>query len=404
MTSGPGSHPVLMEIDMSKGSLFRAAAILALLTATVGSAAAQDAVKIGMVMPLTGPLAAAGQQVLAGARLYVKQHGDTVAGKKIELIVRDDASSGETGKRLIQELIVNEKVDIIGGGITADLFASAGLITEAQKPAVIMLSSTTAVVEKSPFYVRTSCTLAQSSAILADWALKNKLAKAVTLITEFAPGLEAEETFTNNFKAAGGQITEAIRVPLKNPDFAPFLQRVKEAAPQALFVFVPSTQAATFAKQFVERGLDKAGIALIGPGDLTDDEALPNMGDAMLGVVTAHFYSAAHPSAVNAAFTEAYRKDAKDGANFMAVSGYDGLHAIYEALRKTAGSTDGKALIAAMRGMTWESPRGPMSIDRNTGEVVHNIYIRKVEKNGGDLRNVEFETFNNVRDPRVAAR
>ncbi len=335
---------------------------------------------------------------------FVKQHGDTVAGKKIELIVRDDASSGETGKRLIQELIVNEKVDIIGGGITADLFASAGLITEAQKPAVIMLSSTTAVVEKSPFYVRTSCTLAQSSAILADWALKNKLAKAVTLITEFAPGLEAEETFTNNFKAAGGQITEAIRVPLKNPDFAPFLQRVKEAAPQALFVFVPSTQAATFAKQFVERGLDKAGIALIGPGDLTDDEALPNMGDAMLGVVTAHFYSAAHPSAVNAAFTEAYRKDAKDGANFMAVSGYDGLHAIYEALRKTAGSTDGKALIAAMRGMTWESPRGPMSIDRNTGEVVHNIYIRKVEKNGGDLRNVEFETFNNVRDPRVAAR
>jgi branched-chain amino acid transport system substrate-binding protein len=267
-----------------------------------------------------------------------------------------------------------------------------------------MLSSTTAVVEKSPFYVRTSCTLAQSSAILADWAVKKGFAKAVTLITEFAPGLEAEETFTNNFKAAGGQIAEAIRVPLKNPDFAPFLQRVKEAAPQALFVFVPSTQAATFARQFVERGLDKAGITLIGPGDLTDDEALPNMGDAMLGAVTAHFYSAAHASALNAAFTDAYRKEAKDGANFMAVSGYDGMHAIYEALKTTAGSTDGKALVAAMRGMTWESPRGPMSIDRNTGEVVHNIYIRKVEKSGGEPRNIEFETFNNVRDPRVAAR
>ena len=234
--------------------------------------------------------------------------------------------------------------------------------------------------------------------------MKKGLAKAVTLVTEFAPGLEAEATFTNNYKAAGGQIAEAIRVPLRNPDFAPFLQRVKEAGPQALFVFVPSTQAATFAKQFVERGLDKAGITLIGPGDLTDDEALPNMGDAMLGVVTAHFYSAAHVSTINAAFTDAYRKEAKDGANFMAVSGYDGMHAIYEALKKTSGSANGKALIAAMKGMTWESPRGPMSIDRNTGEVVHNIYIRKVEKTGGELRNVEFETFNNVRDPRVAAR
>jgi branched-chain amino acid transport system substrate-binding protein len=388
---------------MSTGSLFRATAF-ALATVAAGSAHAQDTVKIGMVMPMTGPLAAAGQQVLAGARLYVKQHGDTVAGKKIELIVRDDASSGETGKRLIQEEIVNDKVDIIGGGLTADLFPSASLITETQKPTVIMISSTTAVVEKSPFFVRTSCTLAQSSAILADWTMKQGLGKAVTLVTEFAPGLEAEETFTNNYKAAGGQIAEVIRVPLRSPDFAPFLQRVKEAAPQALFVFVPSTQAAAFAKQFVERGLDKAGITLIGPGDLTDDEALPGMGDAMLGTVTAHFYSAAHASAFNKAFTSAYREEAKDAANFMAVSGYDGMHVIYEALKKSAGSTDGKTLIAAMRGMTWESPRGPMSIDRNTGEVVHNIYIRKVEKAGGELRNVEFETFNNVRDPRVATR
>jgi ABC-type branched-subunit amino acid transport system substrate-binding protein len=210
-----------------------------------------------------------------------------VAGKQIELIVRDDASFGETGKRLIQELVVNDKVDI-GGGLTADLIPSAPLLTEAQKPTVIMLSSTTAVVAKSPFFVRTSCTLAQSSAIMADWAVKKRLSKGVTLVTKFAPGLEAEETFTNNYKAAGGQVVEAIRVPLRSPDFAPFLQRVKDASPQALFVFIPSTQAAAFAKQFVERGLDKAGITLIGPGDLTDDEALQNMGDAILGTVTAH--------------------------------------------------------------------------------------------------------------------
>jgi branched-chain amino acid transport system substrate-binding protein len=380
------------------------AAVLAASIAAAGSASAQATVKIGMVMPMTGPLAAAGQQVLAGARLYIKQHDETVAGKRIELIVRDDASSGETGKRLIQELVVNDKVDVIGGSLTADLMPSAPLLTEAQKPTVIMISSTTAVVAKSPFFVRTSCTLAQSSAILADWAAKKGLGKAVTLVTEFAPGLEAEETFTNNYKAAGGQVAEAIRVPLRSPDFAPFLQRVKQAAPQALFVFIPSTQAAVFARQFVERGLDKAGIALIGPGDLTDDEALQNMGDVMLGAVTAHFYSATHASALNKAFTEAYQKEAKVRANFMAVAGYDGMHLIYEALKKADGSTDGKTLLAAMKGMTWESPRGPISIDRNSGEVMHNIYIRKVEKVDGELRNAEFETFNNVRDPRVAAK
>jgi branched-chain amino acid transport system substrate-binding protein len=383
---------------------FLGAAVVAVSIATVASAAAQGTVKVGMVMPMTGPLAAAGQQVIAGARLYIKQHGDRVAGKQIELIVRDDASSGETGKRLIQELVVNDKVDVIGGGLTADLIPSALLLTEAQKPTVIMLSSTTAVVEKSPFFVRTSCTLAQSSAIMADWAVKKRLSKAVTLVTEFAPGLEAEETFTNNYKAAGGQVVEAIRVPLRSPDFAPFLQRVKDASPQALFVFIPTTPAAAFAKQFVERGLDKAGITLIGPGDLSDDEALQNMGDPMLGTVTAHFYSAAHASALNKAFTEAYQQEAKARANFMAVSGYDGMHLIYEALKKTGGSADGKTLVAAMKGMSWESPRGPMSIDRDSGDVVHNIYIRKVEKVDGELRNIEFETFGNVRDPRVAAK
>ena len=383
---------------------FLGAAVVAISIATVASASGQGTVKVGMVMPMTGPLAAAGQQVIAGARLYIKQHGDRVAGKQIELIVRDDASSGETGKRLIQELVVNDKVDVIGGGLTADLIPSAPLLTEAQKPTVIMLSSTTAVVGKSPFFVRTSCTLAQSSAIMADWAVKKRLSKAVTLVTEFAPGLEAEETFTDNYKAAGGQVVEAIRVPLRGPDFAPFLQRVKDASPQALFVFIPSTQAAVFAKQFVERGLDKAGITLIGPGDLSDDEALQNMGDAMLGTVTAHFYSASHASALNKAFTEAYQQEAKARANFMAVSGYDGMHLIYEALKKTGGSADGKTLVAAMKGMSWESPRGPMSIDHDSGDVVHNIYIRKVEKADGELRNIEFETFGNVRDPRVAAK
>jgi len=384
--------------------IVRSAMILAIAVSAGASANAQNAVKVGMVMPMTGGLAAAGQQVVAGARLYIKQHGDKVAGRQIELLVKDGASSPETGKRLMQELIVNDKVDVIGGGLTADLLPGASLFTEARIPAVIMLSSTTAVVDKSSFFVRTSCTLAQSSGIIANWAIKSGLTKAVTLVSEFAPGLEAEETFTNNYKAGGGQIAEKIRVPLRSPDFAPFLQRVHDAAPQAVFVFIPSVQAATFAKQFVERGLDKAGIKLIGPGDLTDDEALPNMGEAMLGAVTAHFYSAAHPSELNKTFAEAYQKAYGSRPNFMAVSGYDGMHAIYEALKKTGGSSDGPALVAAMKGAAWESPRGPMSIDRNTGEVVHNIYIRHVEKVNGELRNIEFVTFSDVRDPRVAAK
>jgi branched-chain amino acid transport system substrate-binding protein len=377
---------------------------LAIATLAAGGAAAQSTVKIGMVMPMTGTLAAAGKQVVAGARLYMREHGDTVAGKRIELIVKDDTSSFEVGKRLIQEFIVNDKVDVIGGGATGDLLASAQIITEAGKPTVIMLSSTSAVIDKSPYFVRTSCTLAQSSGIIADWAIKSGIKKVVTLVADFSPGHEAEATFKDRYLAAGGQIAEFVRVPLQNPDFAPFLQRVRDAAPQAVFVFIPSVQAATFAKQFVERGLDQAGIKLIGPGDLADDELLPTMGDAMLGTVTAHFYSAAHASPMNKAFVAAFAKQSSTRPNFMVVSGYDGMHLIYEALKKSKGSTDGKTLVSAMKGMAWESPRGPMSVDGETGEVIHNVYIRKVERVGGEPYNVEFATFEAVKDLRAAVR
>jgi branched-chain amino acid transport system substrate-binding protein len=366
-------------------------------------AKAQNVVRVGMVMPLTGTLADAGKQVVAGARLYMDRHGDNAAGARIELLVRDDTSSFDVGKRLIQEAIVNDKVNIIAGGATGDLFAGAPIITEAKVPTVIMLSSTSAAIDKSPYFVRTSCTLAQSSVTIADWAMKNGVKKVVTLTSDFAPGHEAEATFKGHYVAAGGEIAEAIRAPLQSPDFAPFLQRVRDANPQAVFVFIPSVQAGTFVRQYVERGLDKAGIRLIGPGDITDDELLPSMGDAMLGTITAHFYSAAHPSSMNASFVDAYRKQTGKRANFMAVSGYDGMHLIYEALKKTGGDAGGDVLAPAMKGMAWESPRGPMSTDPGTGEVIHNIYMRKVEKVNGELQNVEFAAFNAVKDTRTAA-
>jgi branched-chain amino acid transport system substrate-binding protein len=384
--------------------IVRIATLAGLAVFVTSGANAQNPVRIGMVMPMTGTLANAGKQVVAGARLYVREHGDTVAGRKVELLVKDTTSSFDVGKRLIQESIVNDKVDIIGGGLTGDLFAAAGILTEARTPTVIMLSSTSAVIDKSPFFVRTSCTLAQSSAIMADWAVRSDIKRVVTLVSDFSPGHEAEASFKDRYLSAGGAIAEAIRVPLQNPDFAPFLQRARDAAPQAIFVFIPSVQAGTFARQFVERGLDKAGIRLLGPGDLTDDELLPSMGDAMLGTVTAHFYSAAHPATLNSAFVDGYQKQYGVRPNFMAVSGYDGMHLIYEALRMTGGSADGQTLVAAMKGMAWASPRGPMSTDPRSGDVIHNIYIRKVEKVNGALQNVEFETFEAVRDIRTAAR
>jgi branched-chain amino acid transport system substrate-binding protein len=380
-----------------------AALAAGLMAAATSGAAAQDTIKIGMVMPMTGALAGAGQQVVAGARFYMQQHGDRVAGRKVELIVRDDGTVFDVGRRLTQELIVNDKVDILAGGLTGDLMASAALITEARKPTVIMLASTSSLIEKSPWFVRTSCTIAQSSAMMADWAVNNGVKKVVTLVSDFAPGQEAEALFRARYQAAGGQIAEAIRVPLQSPDFAPALQRARDANPQAIFLFVPSVQAGTLARQFVERGMDKSGIKLIGPGDITDDDLLPRIGDAMLGTITAHFYSTAHPSTVNREFVAAYQKQQGARPNFMVVSGYDGMHLIYEALRKTNGATGADAVLAAMKGATWESPRGPMSIDPATGEVVHNVYIRKVDKVAGELFNVEFSTFEAVKSPRLAA-
>jgi branched-chain amino acid transport system substrate-binding protein len=374
-------------------------AIAAVLPAA-GAAVAQDTIKIGLVQSMTGPLAAVGKQVVSAAKLYVQQHGNTVAGKKIELIVRDDTTVPDVAKRLAQELIVNEKVNILGVGITPVSMAIAPLATEAKIPEIVMVSGTSVVTEKSPYIVRTSFTLGQQCAIMGNWAAKNGSKKVVIIQSDWAPGHEATATFTKAFTSAGGQILETLKVPLANPDFAPFLQRAKDQNPDTLFVFVPAGgQAGTFAKQFVERGLDKAGIKLIGPGDITDDDDMPTMSDAMLGVVTAGFYSASHNSAMNKEYVAAFKKAYGFRPNFISLGGYDGMHLIYEALKKTGGKTDGDALIAAMKGMKWESPRGPIQIDPETRDIIQNIYIRKVERVGGELYNQEFATIEAVKDP-----
>jgi len=374
---------------------------IALAVGTMAStgALAQD-VKIGVVLPLTGGLAPVGKQVQAGIKLYMDKNGSTVAGKKIELIVKDDAGVPDNSKRLAQELIVNEKVAIIGSGITPSAMAIGPLSTQGKTANVVMVSGTSGVINpNNPYMVRTSFTLGQQSGIIAEWAAKNGSKKVAIVQSDWAPGAEATKVFTDAFNAAGGQIVETIKVPLANPDFAPFLQRARDANPDTLFVFVPASQAGTFAKQFAERGLDKAGIKLIGPGDIVDDNDLPGMGDAMLGVVTAGIYSALHNSPANKEYVAAFKKANGFRPNFISLGGYDGMHLMYEALKKTQGKTDGDSLVNAMKGIKWESPRGPISIDPDTREIVQNVYIGKVEKVQGELYNVEFATFKAVKDP-----
>src|ERR1700746_258052 len=364
-----------------------------------GSAAAQETVKIGIVIPMTGTSAAVGREISDATKLYMAQHGNTVAGKKIELIIKDDQSVPDNAKRLAQELIVNDKGNFLGAGLTPSSMSMAPIATEGKVATVVMVSGTSVVTDRSPYYVRTSFTLGQQSGIMADWAIKNGSKKAVSGLSEWAPGAEAGKVFEASFTKGGGQVLDTLKVPLANPDFSPFLQRARDLQPDTLFVFVPAGQAGTFARQFAERGLDKSGIKLIGPGDIVDDDDLPSTGDALVGVVTAGIYSAAHPSQINKDYVAAYQKATGHRANFISVGGYDGMHVIYEALKKTGGKTDPDALVGAMKGVKWESPRGPISIDPETREIVQNVYIGKVEKVQGELYSVEFATFEAVKDP-----
>ncbi|MEY4076237.1 MAG: hypothetical protein RLZZ278_1513 [Pseudomonadota bacterium] len=361
---------------------------------------AQDKFKIGLILPMTGPFASTGKQIEAAVKLYMAQNGDMVAGKKVELIVKDDTSAPDVTKRIAQELVVNEKVSVLAGfGLTPLALATAPIATQSKTPLVVMAAATSSITEASPFIVRTSFTLPQAAVGLADWAPKNNIKKVVSLVSDYGPGIDAEKYFKDRFTFNGGQVVETLRVPMRNPDFAPFLQKVRDAKPDAVYVFVPSGAGAALMKQFAERGLDKAGIRLIGTGDVTDDDILNAMGDVALGVTTSHHYSASHNSPLNKKFVEAFTKaNAGLRPNFMAVGGYDGMRVIYEAAKASKGA-GGQALLDAMKGQVFESPRGPMFIDAQTRDVVHNIYIRKVERVGGQLFNQEFETIKDVKDP-----
>jgi branched-chain amino acid transport system substrate-binding protein len=374
-------------------------ALSAVALATGAAFAQSETVKIGVILPMTGQQASTGRQIDAAIKLWVAQNGNKAGGKTVEVIVKDDGSIPDATRRLAQELVVNDKVVALAGfGITPSAMAVAPIATQSKTPMVVMAAATSAITEASPYVVRTSFTLPQAAVALAEWSNKNNIKKVVSLVADYGPGFDAEKYFTDRVTLNGGQVLDKLRTPLRAPDFAPVLQKVRDAKPDALFVFLPSGQGAAFMKQFAERGLDKAGIRLIATGDVTDDDQLNDMGDVALGVVNSHHYSAAHPGAVNKKFVDAFQAANKFRPNFMAMGGYDGMRVIYKALDASKGA-GGDALLAGMKGQIFESPRGQVYIDAQTRDIVHDMYIRKVERKDGQLWNIEFDAVKAMKDP-----
>ena len=367
-------------------------------------AGAQDTIKIGLVMTLSGQFADAGIQMRNGVQTYMKQFGETVGGKKVELIIKDSGGPApDVAKRLAQELIVRDKVEILAGFVlTPNALAAADVSAEAKKFMVIMNAATSIITTKSSYSVRSSVTLPQVAETFGTWAAKKaNVKKSYTMVTDYGPGHDFENGFQRAFKEAGGEITGSVRFPVANPDFSAFVQRAKDLNPESIMIFIPGgAQPAALGKAFAERGVDPNKTKILGSGETTSEQALKSMGDSALGIITAWHYEYTDKSnAKNVAFVKLFNEMHKRNPDFFSIGGYDGMHVIYESLKKTGGKTDGDSLIAAAKGLKWDSPRGPMSIDPETRDVVQTIYIRKVEKVGGEPTNVAFDKVENVKDP-----
>jgi branched-chain amino acid transport system substrate-binding protein len=385
---------------MRKALLGAVGLTAALLVATAANA--QNTIKIGLIMAYSGQFADTAAQIDNGIKLYMKQKGDTVAGKKIEIIRKDTGGPNpDVAKRLAQELVVRDGVDILAGfTLTPEAMAASDISAEAKKFMVIMNAATSVIITKSDFSVRSSLTLPMIGNTAGTWAAKNGVKKAYTMVSDFGPGHDAERAFQAAFKAGGGEIVGNVRMPLANPDFSAFVQRAKDLNPEAIFVFVPGgAQPAALGKAFAERGIDPNKVKIIGTGEVVDETALKSMGPASVGITTAWHYDYNLDNKLNKEFIKAFNTEFKRNPDFFSVGGYDGMHLIYEALKKTGGKADAAALVAASKGMKWESPRGPMSIDPATRDVVQTVYIRRVQKVGDGFRNVVFDKFENVKDP-----
>src|SRR4051794_22627698 len=377
--------------------------ILGLLVA----ASAHAQVKVGIILPYTGQFADGATQMDNAIKLYVKQHGDTVNGKKLEFIRKDTGGiAPDVAKRLAQELVVRDRVDILTGFLlTPNALAAGDVSAEAKKFMVVMNAATSIITTKSPYMARTSLTTPQLNESLGQWAVKKGGVKKVyTMVSDYGPGHDAEQAFQTAFKAAGGEVIGSVRFPTQNPDFSAFVQRAKDMNPEAIYIWVPGgAQPAALGKALAERGIDPQKVKVLGQGEVTDDGALKSMGDVALGIITAFHYDPTHDSAMNKKFVQDYNEAYGRNPDFFSIGGWDGMHAIYEALKKTGGKADADALIGAVKGMQWESPRGPISIDPETRDIIQTVYIRRVEMVGGKVVNFEFDKIENVKDPVEAA-
>jgi branched-chain amino acid transport system substrate-binding protein len=382
---------------------FAAAAVL--LATAAGAPARADTVKVGLILPYSGPFARLAKTQDDAIKLWVKEHGSAVGSHKIEIIRRDTTGpSPDIAKRLAQELITRDKVQILTGFIfTPNALAVAPLITEAKVPAVIMNAATAVITTKSPYFARTSLTLPQTTEVFGRWAAtKGGMKRVYTAVSDYGPGHNAEEAFIKGFKAEGGTIVGSVRFPLRNPDFAPYLQRVLDQKPNGLYAFIPGgSQPPAFVKAFHDLGLAKAGIRLMPSEEATDEADLQNLGDLAVGIVTSMHYSAALKNAANkkfvAAWHAAYGKT--NDPDFFAVGAWDGMALIYDVVKKLNGKIDGDKAMKIVKGWKFASPRGPIEIDPQTRDIIQNIYICKVEKVEGRLANVPIETYKAVKDP-----
>ncbi len=371
---------------------------------TAGSALAQGKpIKIGLIMPYSGQFADAATQMDNAIKLFVKQNGDTVAGRKIEFIRKDTGGiAPDVARRLAQELVVRDGVDILAGFVlTPNALAAGDISNQAKKFMVVMYAATSIITTKSPYMARVSLTTPQLNSALGTWAAtKHGVKKVYSMVSDFGPGLDAEGAFTAAFKDAGGEVIGQVKMPVANPDFSAFVQRARDLNPESIYIWVPGgAQPGALGKALSERGIDAQKTTVMGQLEVTDDSALKSLGDAALGIITAGHYDPTHKSAKNEAFVKAFNAEYNRNPEYFSIGGWDGMQLIYDVLKKTNGNTDAQAMIDAAKGMSWESPRGQISIDPDTRDIVQTVYIRRVEKVDGKIQNVEFDKVENVKDP-----
>jgi branched-chain amino acid transport system substrate-binding protein len=361
--------------------------------------AAEKVVKLGMIAEMSGPFAEFGYQFSTAIKVFLKRHGDSFGGKKIEVIFKDvGGPNPEVSRRLAQELVLNDKVDFLGGfGFTPNAMTAAAVSAQAHVPMIIMNASAAGLPEKSPYIVRTSLNATESPIAIGRWAAENNVATMASIAMDYGPGLDAEKAFVESYEKAGGKLLGApIRVPLSTADYAPYLQKVKDLKPAALFAFTSGgNTGVAFLKALRERGIQDAGIKIISTGDITIEPVLAAAGRAALDIVTTYSYSAAHDSADNLSFVADFLAagDQKSMPSIFAVSAYDGMMAIAEVMRRTNGEFTSDSAMAILRGLNINSPRGPLQISATTRDPLQNIYVRRVEERGGRIANYEFQTI-----------